>query len=72
MIRRYDFKCEDCNHYFEEWADESVRSTTCTECGSQNTKRVISAVPTKFKGFGWGGQDFRWAKAHEKAAKKNQ
>lgn len=70
MIRRFDFKCENCDTLFEEWVESSVRSTPCPECNNKETQRVISPVPTKFKGFGWGGQDFRWAKAHEKAAKK--
>lgn len=70
MIRRYDFKCNDCNTIFEQFVDETERTLDCPKCES-TAERIISPVPTKFKGFGWGGQDLRWARAHEKAAKKN-
>jgi len=69
MIRRYDFKCTECSHIEEQWVEAIITSATCTECG-HNAKRIISPISTKFEGFGWPDADDKWARDHERAAKK--
>ena len=68
MLRRYDFKCQECNHIEEQWVDSQDEFTTCLECGN-TSKRIISPVSTKFKGWGWPDSDDKWARDHERAAK---
>jgi putative FmdB family regulatory protein len=70
MIRRYDFKCIDCDYIQEQWVDHLIKSTTCSECG-HTAQRIISPVFTKFEGFGFPGADDKWARDHERAAKTN-
>lgn len=67
MIRRYDFKCTECNYIDEQWIESFETLSTCSECGN-TSKRIISPVSTKFKGFGWPDADDKWARDHEKAA----
>jgi putative FmdB family regulatory protein len=69
MIRRYDFKCTECNHIEERWVDHLDQFSTCLECG-HTSKRIISPVSTKFNGFGWPDADDKWARDHERAAQK--
>lgn len=68
MLRRYDFKCTECNHIEEQWVDSNDEFATCLECGN-TSKRIISPVSTKFKGWGWPDSDDKWARDHERAAK---
>lgn len=67
MLRRYDFKCTNCNHIEEQWVDSCDSFVTCLECGD-TAQRVISAIRTHFVGHGWPDKDDRWAKDHERAA----
>ena len=69
MLRRFDFKCTECNHIEEHWVDSTDEFTTCTECG-HTAQRIISPVSTKFKGWGRPDSDDKWARNHEKAARK--
>ena len=69
VIRRFDFKCTECSHIEEQWVDSNDRFTTCLECGN-TAQRIISPVSTKFEGFGWPDADDKWARDHEKAARK--
>ena len=69
MIRRFDFKCTTCNHIEEQWVDSEDEFATCPECGD-TARRIISPISTKFKGYGWPGADDKWARDHEKAARK--
>ena len=69
MLRRFDFKCTECDYIEEQWVDSADEFATCTECG-HTAKRIISPVRTKFKGMGWPDADDKWAKDHEKAARK--
>lgn len=69
MIRRYDFKCTECEHIEEKWVEPDDRFSTCLECG-HTSQRIISPIRTHFKGFGWVDADAKWAKDHERAAKK--
>ena len=69
MIRRYDFKCSECNCIEEQWVDHNDKFATCPECG-ETAERIIALVRTQFKGVGWPDADDKWAKDHEKAARK--
>jgi len=70
MLRRYDYKCTSCQHIEEQWADSSDNQfSTCPECG-ETSERIISPVLTHFVGQGWPDKDDRWAKDHERAARK--
>ena len=68
MLRRYDFKCTECNHIEEHWVDHLDQYSLCLECG-HTSKRIISPASTKFKGWGWPDSDDKWARDHERAAK---
>jgi putative FmdB family regulatory protein len=68
MLRRYDFKCTNCQHIEEQWVDSEDFFTTCLECGD-TAQRIISSVRTHFKGSGWPDADDAWAKDHERAAR---
>jgi putative FmdB family regulatory protein len=69
MIKRFDFKCKECDNIQESWVKGNTPSTTCDVCGGE-AKRIISPIPTKFAGVGWPGADDKWARDHEKAASK--
>lgn len=69
MLRRYDFKCTECNHIEEQWVDSLDEFATCLECGN-TAKRIISPISTKFNGTGWPDADDKWARDHERAAQK--
>jgi len=69
MLRRFDFKCTECNHIEEQWVDSSDEFATCPECGN-TAKRIISPISTKFNGTGWPDADDKWARDHERAANK--
>jgi len=68
MLRRYDFKCTNCQHIEEQWVDSSDEFATCPQCGD-TAQRIISSVRTHFKGSGWPDADDAWAKDHERAAR---
>lgn len=70
MIRRYDFRCTECDLVEEQWVDSQEMLSTCISCG-HTSKRIISPVSTKFNGFGWPDADDKWARDHERAAKKH-
>jgi putative FmdB family regulatory protein len=40
----YEFECEECECRFEELAPSDTRSLACPECGSDRTRRLMSAV----------------------------
>lgn len=69
MLKRYDYKCTECNHIEEQWAESDDKLKTCYECGN-TAVRIISPISTKFKGTGWPDADDKWARDHERAAKK--
>ena len=69
MIRRYDFKCTECNRIEEQWINSDSAVSTCPTCG-HDAKRIISPISTKFEGFGWPDADDKWARDHERAANK--
>lgn len=44
----YEYKCQDCGHKFEELRkmSEMDDGIACPKCGSNNTKRELSAFCT--------------------------
>ena len=69
MIKRFDFKCTNCQHTEEQWVDSNDFYSTCPECGD-TAQRIISSVSSHFKGIGWPDADDKWARDHERAARK--
>ena len=69
MIKRFDFKCTNCQHTEEQWVDSNDSYSTCPECGD-TAQRIISSVSSHFKGIGWPDADDKWARDHERAARK--
>jgi putative FmdB family regulatory protein len=69
MIKRFDFKCTNCDHIEEQWVDSVDEFATCPECGD-TAQRIISSIRTHFKGVGWPDADDKWAKDHERAARR--
>lgn len=69
MLRRYDFKCTNCQHIEDQWVDHNDKFATCPECGD-TAQRIISVVQTHFVGHDWPDKRDKWAKDHEKAARK--
>mgnify|MGYP005653218331 FL=1 len=75
----FDFRCQDCDHRFEEW-DNSDRTAkpTCPNCDSANTIRLISAPRFDLDGMVASGSATsdgmttavdRWAKRREQHMK---
>lgn len=40
----YEFECERCGVRFEELAESEVHSLPCSNCGSEQTRRLLSSV----------------------------
>lgn len=40
----YEFECEECAAVFEELVAASAGAVPCPECGSERTRRLMSAV----------------------------
>lgn len=57
----YEHACRDCGEEWLEdysldtydWLKEHDINLECPSCGSDDTHRCISSVPTHFKGAGW-------------------
>lgn len=65
-----DFLCPTCNEMFESFVDNTVRLTTCPDCGNQS-KVVYHTMNFKLDGLdpGFPGAYDKWARNHEKASK---
>lgn len=70
MIKVYDFRCSN-GHHFEQFVDERTETSRCG-CGA-NGKRIQSATKCILNGAdaGFPGAAMKWAKDHEKAARKS-
>ena len=44
----YDYKCEDCNHEFEQSHGFNVQPAPCEKCESKNLKIVVNQAPMAF------------------------
>jgi putative FmdB family regulatory protein len=71
MFKRYDFKCTSCSNIEEQWVESLEETAECSKCWG-TSQRIISPIRTQFKGNGWPDADDKWAKDHEKAAKKSR
>jgi putative FmdB family regulatory protein len=40
----YEFECEECGTGFEELVAAGTAAVACPECGSERSRRLISAV----------------------------
>jgi putative FmdB family regulatory protein len=40
----YEFECEECGRRFEELTASEARALPCPDCGSEQTKRLLSRV----------------------------
>lgn len=40
----YEFECEECGRRFEELTGSETRALPCPECGSEQTRRLLSRV----------------------------
>ena len=49
MKKIFEFKCSDCNEYFEKYV-EYTQKTECPSCGGQADK-IISAPTVKLEGI---------------------
>lgn len=50
----YEYRCSQCNHIFEEWAQhfDSPDCEPCPECGGK-ASRIVSNTSFVLKGQGW-------------------
>jgi putative FmdB family regulatory protein len=71
MFKRYDFKCTSCSNIEEQWVESLEETAECSKCWG-TSQRIISPIRTQFKGNGWPDADDKWAKDHERAAKKSR
>ena len=56
----YEYQCQVCGNKWEIMHRMSEGpSRDCSECGSANLKKLISAVGFKLKGTGWYETDFK-------------
>ena len=56
----YEYKCDLCGHTMEKLqkiSDEPLK--TCTECGGDGLRKLVSAAAFKLKGTGWYETDFK-------------
>jgi putative FmdB family regulatory protein len=44
----YEFRCEACGAVFEELVEAGTEATTCAACGSERTRRMLSAQAAPF------------------------
>jgi putative FmdB family regulatory protein len=59
----YEYKCEVCEHVFEEWQkDFKEREVNCPQCGGK-AKRLISHTSFILKGSGWYVTDYKRSKS---------
>ena len=61
----YPYQCNKCEHYWEfemRMKEYEPKATyVCPECGSEDTRRVITPIYINFSGDGWSGKNNRIA-----------
>ena len=56
----YEYKCQNCEHYFEVLQRISEEPlSTCPECKKNALKKLVSAPNFRLKGKGWYETDFK-------------
>ena len=56
----YEYKCQNCGHYFEilqRISEEPL--SVCPECKKNTLKKLVSAPNFRLKGEGWYETDFK-------------
>lgn len=68
----YEYKCDDCEHQFEEFQSISAKPLKkCPECGKPRLKRLIgTGAGIIFRGSGFYETDYR-SDSYKEAAKKD-
>lgn len=68
----FDFKCLN-GHVNEKNVSSNIRTAPCPECGT-DAVRIISGTSVKLPGWdpGYPGAYDKWARDHEKLAKKRK
>ena len=56
----YEYKCQNCEHYFEVLQRISEEPfSSCPECKKNALKKLVSAPNFRLKGKGWYETDFK-------------
>ena len=56
----YEYKCQNCGHYFEVLQRISAEPLcACPECKKNSLKKLVSAPNFRLKGDGWYETDFK-------------
>jgi putative FmdB family regulatory protein len=66
----YDYKCDACNHQFEEVQSfKADPLTTCPKCGQERLRRLFgTGAAILFKGGGFYETDYKRGEGYKKAA----
>lgn len=69
----YEYSCKDCGEIFDKKVSLKYRSDIlCPECGSKNTKKLLSAPSIIFKGSGFYKTDYSKKELPCKKCPKNE
>ena len=69
----YEYKCQNCEHYFEVLQRISEEPlSTCPECKKNALKKLVSAPNFRLKGEGWYETDFKKDNQKNLAGKKEE
>ena len=69
----YEYKCQNCGHYFEVLQRISEESlSACPECKKNLLKKLVSAPHFRLKGDGWYETDFKKENQKNLAEKKEE
>ena len=56
----YEYRCSSCGHqqeFLQKWSDTPL--STCTQCGKDTFRKLLSAAGFQLKGSGWYATDFK-------------
>ena len=69
----YEYKCQNCGHYFEVLQRISEEPlSTCSQCKKNSLKKLVSAPNFRLKGGGWYETDFKKDNQKNLAEKKEE
>ncbi len=69
----YEYKCDACNHKFEniqKFSDKLLE--TCPECKENKLRKLVSAAAFRLKGTGWYATDFKDKKPSQGSDKSDE
>ena len=49
----YEYRCSSCDQQFEKLIKIDAPSPPCSQCGSEDVKKLVSASSFVLKGSGW-------------------